>query len=75
MASGGLYLYYLHKQFTVLKNNLPQAGFELGSLGPQAGVLPIEPPLFVNILKVYFLNPSRTVGGYKIKTFVKTLPI
>ena len=27
--------------------NLPQAGFELRSLGPQAGVLPIEPPLLV----------------------------
>ena len=27
--------------------NLPQAGFELGSLGPQAGALPIEPPLLV----------------------------
>ena len=27
--------------------NLPQAGFELGTLGPQAGVIPIEPPLIV----------------------------
>ena len=27
--------------------NLPQAGFELGPLGPQAGVLPTEPPLLV----------------------------
>ena len=40
---------------------MPQAGFELGSLGPQAGVLPIEPPLLVPVKKVYlwqekFLN-------------------
>ena len=27
--------------------NLPLTGFELGSLGPQAGMLPIEPPLLV----------------------------
>ena len=26
---------------------MPQAGFELRSLGPQAGMLPIEPPLLV----------------------------
>ena len=25
-------------------------GFELGSLGPQAGLLPIEPPLLVTLL-------------------------
>ena len=28
-------------------NNLPQAGFELGSLWSQAVVLPIEPPLLL----------------------------
>ena len=27
--------------------NLPKAGFELRSLGPQAGTLPTEPPLLV----------------------------
>ena len=32
----------------IVQTNLPQAGFELGSLGPKAGVLPIEPPLLVN---------------------------
>ena len=32
--------------------NLPQVGFELGSLGPQAGVLPIEPPLLVDFKKI-----------------------
>ena len=32
-------------------------GFELGSLEPQAGVLPIEPPLLVEILpKAIFKN-------------------
>ena len=36
----------------IVHTNLPQAGFELGSLGPQAGVLPIEPPLLVLILFV-----------------------
>ena len=30
-------------------NNLPQAGFELRSLGLQAGLFPIEPPLLVAI--------------------------
>ena len=30
-----------------LHTNLPQAGFEFRSLGPQANVLPIEPPLLV----------------------------
>ena len=30
---------------TFVYTNLPWAGFELGSLGPQAGVQPIEPPL------------------------------
>ena len=65
MALGGLYFYYLHQQFTVLNiilvqlvqkivhTNLPQAGFELGSLGPQAGVLPIEPPLLVSTNEVH----------------------
>ena len=32
-----------------VNTNLPQAGFEIGSLGPQAGLLPIEPPLLVQI--------------------------
>ena len=52
-----------HKQFTIYSTqtkqqyglslrifvhpNLPQVGFELGSLGPQVGLLPIEPPLIV----------------------------
>ena len=50
---------------------MPQAGFELGSLGPQAGVLPIEPPLLV----VYFYQlsgaPPPKTGGNKIKTAEK----
>ena len=29
--------------------NLPRVGFALESLGPQAGVLPIEPPLLVRL--------------------------
>ena len=31
---------------------LPHAGFELGCLGPQAGMLPIEPPSLASLLKV-----------------------
>ena len=34
-------------------------GFELGSLGTQAGVLPIEPPLLVYWLNYYLLNKGR----------------
>ena len=34
---------------------MPQEGFELGSLGPQAGVLPIGPPLLVTFQKIYHL--------------------
>ena len=34
-------------------SNLPQAGFELGSLGSQAGMLPIELPLLVIEKTVY----------------------
>ena len=36
--------YYLRK---IVHTNLPPAGFELGSLGPQASILAIEPPLLV----------------------------
>ena len=38
---------------SAVHTNLPQAGFELGSLGPQAGVLPFEPPLLVNFYAVF----------------------
>ena len=41
---------YLSSQFRkCFHTNLPQAGFELGSLGPQAGMLPIELALLVGI--------------------------
>ena len=45
--------YFIHQScwcsgFILVHTNLPQAGFELGSLGPRAGVLPIEPPLLVD---------------------------
>ena len=33
--------------------NLPWAGLELGSLGPQAGMLVIEPPLLVGRFSQY----------------------
>ena len=30
-----------------IDTNFPQEGFELGSLGPQSGVLPVEPLLLI----------------------------
>ena len=44
---GYILVQLVHKFF---HTNLPQAGFELRSLGPQAGVLPIEPPLLVGLI-------------------------
>ena len=38
--------------------NLPEAGFKLGSLAPQASMLPIEPPLLVSGLFFYFQEKS-----------------
>ena len=42
---------------------MPQAGFELGSLGLQAGVLPIEPPLLVSIAKVAVTDAGAGAGS------------
>ena len=37
---------------TFVHTYLPQAGFKLGALGQQAGVLPNEPPLLVSMLQL-----------------------
>ena len=38
---------------------MPQAGFELGSMGPQSGVLPIEPPLLVIMQQIIGSLPHK----------------
>ena len=48
----------------LIHTNLPQAGFKLRSLGPQASVLPIAPTLLVT----GFIAKSTaylSAGGYK----------
>ena len=42
------------KYTTFVYTNLPLAGFEKGSLEPQACVLPIEPPLLVALSSFVF---------------------
>ena len=50
----------MHKK--LFHTNLPQAGFELGSLEPQPGVLPIEP---LKLVESHFW-----VSGIKIPTVI-----
>ena len=42
--------------------NLPRAGLELGSLGSQASLLPIEPPLHVFKTLLQSINPYTKLG-------------
>ena len=46
--------------------NLPPARFELRSLGPQAGVLPIELPLHVAYILDKYLPPSPLSGLFSM---------
>ena len=62
--------------------NLPQAGFELGSLGQQASVLPIDNPLFLvavsNLSTPCLIQPSYTIRAtifekvFRYEKFPKT---
>ena len=48
----------------LVNSNLPQVSFELGSLGPQASMLPIELPLqFIGII-VFIIS---SINEYRIK--------
>ena len=47
-------------------------GFELGSLGPQAGVLPIEPPLLVMFNLMFLLQLYKQIRGQYQKRYLHT---
>ena len=54
------------KKNTFHSNLFSQAGLEARSLGPQAGVLPTEPPMLVLVYNI-FMAPFRYDGRNKTK--------
>ena len=52
----------------IITNNLPPAGFDLKSLGPQAGMLPIEPPFTGLCSTQLLLEKHNTCNLIYLKT-------
>ena len=55
MASGGLYFYYLHQQFTVLNNNLLKKFWELCQPSQKYNIMEWMFPLWVSLWDQYSL--------------------